>query len=212
MPALKPVPNTARVVVNLSFSSLPVVNVFHFTKVTPVTPFSQAEIDALATTFRTAFSTAFIPNLNPALILGTVTAIDLSSDVGVVGTATGTTAGGNAGAPNPANVALCVTWKINRHYRGGHPRTYLAGTNTLHTQTVNTWAGTAVTAFTTAANSFRTSVNGWTGGTGATGALVTVHRKKDNVDYPTPLISVITSATVGPRIDSQRRRLGSSSA
>lgn len=212
MPALKPVPNTARVVVNMTLSGLPIVNVFHYTKVTPVTPFTQAEIDNLASVFRTSFSTAFMPNLNVALILGVVTATDLSSDIGVVGSSTGSTAGGNAGNPHPANVALCVTWRINRHYRGGHPRSYLAGTNSTHAQTVNTWAGTTVTNFTTAATTFRTSVNAWTGTTGATGALVAVHRKKDNVDYATPLISVITGATVGPRIDSQRRRLGSAAA
>lgn len=217
MPALQPVPGIARVVVNGLFATVPVVNVMHFGLSTGGGgPLAQGVVDVIATGFRAAYVTRFIPLMNSSFTLNDITATDLTNNLGLVGTATGSTAGTLGGTALPANVAMTVSWKTGRHYRGGHGRTYFPALVTTSVSTPNTWQGATVTAWQSAAASFRTDVNS-IAGLPANFVLVLLHRWKTVVDgagnkvreeLVPPTFEPITSAGVDTRIDSQRRRLG----
>lgn len=211
MVALKPVAQTARIVVEQRWLAVPVVNVFHWFKTTPVSPFTQAEIDGLASAVRAAFNSNFAPLQDGDLTVLGATAVDLSSETGVTGSSITTSAGTKAGVSNPSNVAMCLTWEIARHYRGGHPRSYMAGTVSADIQGVNQWVSTVITAWDTAAGGFLSTVNTAQPGGTATGRLVAVHRYRNKLVLDPPLVSTITGVRVGSRIDSQRRRLGKES-
>jgi hypothetical protein len=208
MTALKPVSQVARIVVEGKWGNQNTVNVYHWQKVTPVSPFTQAEIDSVASSFRGGYVANFIPLQVPAFVLGACVAVDLSSDTGVMGVVTTTTAGAAAGTSNPANVALVVSWEINRRYRGGHPRSYMPGTATANVSGTNSWVAGTLTAWSTAGDAFLASMNAMTPGAGTTGRMVAVHRYRDKVELTSPLVSGITGSHVDTRIDSQRRRLG----
>lgn len=217
MPALSPIVGVARCVAVGSVGGVACVNVFHV-GINPRAAYTQAQIDALATMLRAAFVTRFIPIIHTTYTLYDVTCTDLSSDLGVTGVKTGSTAGTKAGVGMASNVAQCITWKIARHYRGGHPRTYLAPPDNSTVSNSNRWQSTHVTAAGNAADGFRTDMTAALPGP-VSPELVCVHRYKGwtlDVDkgkrIPTPLlvplVDTITGNTFDGRIDSQRRRLG----
>lgn len=117
--------------------------------------------------------------------------------------------GGVTGVGLPANVAVCITWRIAPHYRGGHPRTYLCG---LAQSAMNN--GTSITptlqsTLQTKANEFHTEVEALTPGTGIStvehGAMSFVVAGAWRTP---PIFRRILTARVDTRFDSQRRRLG----
>lgn len=217
MADLKPVNGVARCVVQGTLSTVPVVNVFHIGFDSPK-PFTQNQIDGLAVAVRAGFVARFIPLITALYTCTDVTCTDLSSDTGVVGIQTGSTVGGKSSSTLPANMAACITWKIPRHYRGGHPRTYLPPPTGSDTTNANTWQAAFITSMTTAAEGFRTDV-GTAVAAPDTVHLVCVHRykgytvnpangKKTPIQLDVPLVDIITKGTFDSRIDSQRRRLG----
>src|SRR5262245_40645597 len=208
MVALKPVAQTARLVVSYKWLQRPCVNVFHWFKAAPVTPFTQAEIDGLASSTVGLFGTHFAPVMDADVLITGCTATDLSSETGRVGVGTASTAGTLVGTSNPASVALCITWTIARHYRGGHPRSYMAGTVQSDLTGIHQWNSTRAAAWNSAASAFRTAMNGLQPGTTATGQMVAVHRFRNKLELDPPLVSPITGNRVDIRIDSQRRRTG----
>lgn len=115
-----------------------------------------------------------------------------------------------ATAVMPANIALCISWRIASHYRGGHPRTYLCGltTNRITTSTTFDTAFTALVA--ASANTFRDQVNALTYGDLSSLELGTVSFQNDNQwrDNPVFRAYMAAGASIDSRVDSQRRRLG----
>lgn len=110
----------------------------------------------------------------------------------------------------PANVAACVTWNIAPVYRGGHPRTYIAGALSSYQAAVNTWTTAAQTQLKNRADDFHTALEqmGPIGGGIATveHGIISFQRAKQ---WRTPPVFYrINGASVDVRIDSQRRRLG----
>lgn len=220
MAQLKAVPGVAKVTFKGAFTSgASTANVLHVDRAEFESgPWTQAEIDTMVTALRGFFVTRFIPVIHSSWQLGVVEAVDLTSDVGVLGIAAGTTAGGIGASALPANVAQAVTWKISRHYRGGHPRTYLAPPGAANASLPNSWQTTHITAVKAAATGFLGDVNGLTIG-GDTCRLTAVHRyrgwtvepstgRKIPTQLATPLKSYVVAADFDSRIDSQRRRLG----
>lgn len=217
MPALKPSVGTARVVFNGVCATRPVINVMHWSLDADSEGLNQAQIDSLAAGMRAAYVASFIPLVTNEYVLGDVVATDLTSDTGGVGVATGSTAGSAAGTSYPNNVALCVTWKIARHYRGGHPRTYFAAIPTSASDTRTSWVSSKITSWNAAAASFLTAVNALI--PADPGRLIALHRYRGHTFHPvthqkiptqleTPLKSSITAGAADTRIDTQRRRLG----
>lgn len=207
MPALVPVPGVCRVVYKSAYDNQPVANVMHVHNGTGI-PYSQAQVDLIATGMRTAFATYFLPLVNSKFILATAEVTDLSNDTGVVGIASGSTPGsaGSSSTALPANICLCVSWKTTAHYRGGHGRTYFAGMGLTDQLNMTSWTTAVQTAWLAAANNFRTAIT--TIGVTPTLFLVIVSRWKDKTTRVTPLARNVVAASIDSRIDTQRRRLG----
>lgn len=220
MAELRPVTGVAKVIVNGAYATgTTTANIFHVDRMEHSdSSFPQAQLDALATGIRAAFVTHFCPLIVSHWSLGVVEVVDLTDDLGLVGSVSGTTAGAKSGGSIPQNVAQVVSWRIGRHYRGGHPRTYLPSPGTTDIANANSWTTTHRTALENAGAAFLGAVNGIVLGS-TTGHMCCVHRYRGHTIHPdtgrrmptqleTPLKSYITGASVDTRIDSQRRRLG----
>jgi hypothetical protein len=132
---------------------------------------------------------------------------NLSSDTGAT---TVLALGGTPGTPaltSPNSLACCVTWKIDRHYRGGHPRSYIGPVSNAFMENQTTFTSAFVGTMLTSANAFRTAVNS-IAISGGSAELVAVHRVRSGAQLAVPLISPITTAAVDSRVDTMRRRLG----
>jgi hypothetical protein len=118
--------------------------------------------------------------------------------------------GSFSGTVLPAQVATGISWAIQAHYKGGHPRTYLpapAQSALFSSRLFNPSHANAVRG---AANSFLTAINATSHGSFNDVHLGTVSfvlRKQ----WRTPPVFrdfIPGQATVDQRIDTQRRRLG----
>lgn len=208
MAALAPVVGVARVVCHGTANGQPVVNVFHIRNGGPPGfNYSNADILSLANSVMTAYKTRFLPRLNVLYSGDDVSATDLTSATGSFAQVAMTGAGGQTGTAIPQSAACCITWKILRHYRGGHPRTYIGPLGTTGIESPISLDATFVGLMITAASGFMADVNALTI-SGHAQKLVCVHRQQDGAQLAVPLVDDILSATVDSRIDSMRRRLG----
>jgi hypothetical protein len=206
--ALRPVLGVARVALNGTMNGIGFANIFHVRHDPAETAWSSPTVTALATAMRGYYVARFIPILNSSVLLGDCVVIDLSSETGASAVASGSTAGGSTTLTGAQSSAQCISWKINRRYRGGHPRTYLpppGGSAAITTG--HTWSAGTVTAAKAAAAAFLGDVNGGDFG-GVSGDLCCVHRYKDGVELATPLVDLIVGSDFDTRVDTQRRRLG----
>lgn len=208
MPALVPVIGVARVTVQASANGVPVVNVFHVRNGDVGAPrYSDAGAQSLADAFKTAWQTAIVSLTNISYTLDTFTVQDLTDDNGSFAQATSIQTGSGSGTSVPQSAACCVTWKIPRHYRGGHPRTYIGPISASSISTPTTLSGTFVSNVQSNMSTLRTTINALTIG-GNVQQLVCVHRIRNGVNLEPPLVDKISGCTVDSRIDSMRRRLG----
>lgn len=208
MPALVLAPGIVRIVFNGLLSGQPTANVMHSQDVSwSGAHVTQAQLDATAAGWRAAWVANFNPRQSATdWVLSGVTAQDLGFLDGLMGVASGTTNGGRANPSLPANVAMCISWRVAMHYRGGHGRTYLAGKTTADVTGATSWATAELTACTTAATNFISAVNV---SFGTRPSQFVILRRKNagvNLTPPTPLL--VTGAVIDTRIDSMRRRLG----
>lgn len=110
----------------------------------------------------------------------------------------------------PANVAMCISWPLAQHYRGGHPRTYLAAMPTSYLANTSHWLGDAHSEVQDAARAFHTSIEGlgpYDGIATVQHGIVSFVLDKEWRDPPV-FRRIQEDATVDGRIDTQRRRLG----
>jgi hypothetical protein len=205
MPAMLPVPGVIRFAFRGTSAGQAVVNVFHVRA--GIGLIDQTLINAITSSVRAAYESNFVPRLNGSYSGDTCRAVDLTSALGVEATqALGGTPGATS-TTSPNSVACCVTWKINRHYRGGHPRSYIGPIHSSQYENQTSFTSGLVTQMTTSANAFRTAVNAVVGTSGNC-ELVAVHRVSAGSLLDPPEVSPITSAVVDARIDTMRRRLG----
>jgi len=135
--------------------------------------------------------------------------LEADGDTSVEAFAALTHEGGVTGISLPANCAACISWHVSAHYRGGHPRTYLAGVPA--TKLINAWrldpAWTGALAI--AAAGYHNAVESLTV-PGVTSVEHGVYSYVlDGAWRTTPLFRRFTAAVnVDQRLDSQRRRLG----
>lgn len=141
---------------------------------------------------------------------------DLASDMGAVGIYTLPTTGTLAGGRIPASTAVLINYKLARHYRGGHPRTYLCVGDDTKLEDAATWESAFITAVLSAWN-------------GIQGALIIGSGsfnpgEQVNVSYfgPPTLVGGGSTPRVTPQVDeilvsntsasqrlaNQRRRIG----
>lgn len=208
MPALLPVPGVARAAIVGTAQGGTVVNVLHFKlRGDNFGPWTNTEVQALSNAIAAAWTTNVLPLVAQSYTGTNVTVTDLTDELGNVAS-TPITGTGSAGATAfPMQVACCASWKIARHYRGGHPRTYLGPISIAKTDTNRTFSAAYVLDVATRLAAFRTALT-----TGAGGAptvdMVCVHRYRNGSVLTPPLTSIIQDVQVDTRIDTQRRRLG----
>jgi hypothetical protein len=208
MPALLPVQGVARVVVRGTAQGQQCVNVFHFRNGAAGAPgFTQTGIQGLANKVATEYSALFRPLMNGNWSGDDVTATDLTSIISPVASSVLTGTGGIVSATFPQSVAACITWLIPRHYRGGHPRTYIGPLGASSCESSVSFTSAFVASMTTAAQNFRANVFA-TPIDGQNMTLCTVHRTYNKGTLSPPVVSEITGAFVDSRIDTMRRRLG----
>ena len=152
--------------------------------------------------------------------LESVTLTDLSTNVGGYGQDLTGGVGANGSASCSAGVALVMREHIERRYRGGHPRQYLAGVPFADLATKQTWTPVVVAGWTSAYAAFRAAAAaGCPVGIGpAVDVSVSYYEGFTNHTYPsgrvrpianlraTPLVDVISSFQGNNIVGSQRRR------
>jgi len=206
MPALPPALGIAKITVKQTLAGVNVYNVLHaYMNNNAAVP--QSELDSLASTVRAAWVTNVLPLQGGAVTLSDVQVVDLTNEFGLGSVASGSNVGTATGTNLPANACTCWSWKILNRYRGGHPRTYIAGLTSSNILNANTIAATHRTAHATAAAAVRTAING-VSANGGTALMCAVSYYKDKVLRPAGIALVFTGVSVDDRIDSQRRRLG----
>lgn len=186
-------------------------NVLHTLCATPG-PYTPAQLTTYATSFYNAFNTRFAQYMSTSYHYNgcVVTALD---GTGVQGLYSHTAAGTDAGTVLSPGQTVAITWKANIAWRGGRPRTYLAGiTNAF---TVNPGGSglnsSRTSALATSAIGFIGDINALTIASGATTLGFPSYYSKYQF-RPTPIFYFFTTAVVHDRLDSQRRRNGKESA
>lgn len=212
MPPLQPVPHVLRVRLAGQIASVSPWNVllhWNYSGTQPTSP----QLNTICQAFADAWNVHLGPVHHTGVTLSTVEAWDLTSPDAAIGTAPVSHAGDLTGTALPAQVAVCVSWKVNYRWRGGHPRSYFPAGSSNSTTNQRNWTNLAV-------QSFETAVNGWFGAmnavtTGAvTGRLCVVRRYstlevgQPPTELTPPLVLDFVSFDVDTRIDTQRRRLG----
>lgn len=117
-------------------------------------------------------------------------------------------AGTNDIVPAPMNVALCISWHIAPHYRGGHPRNYICGLGGNQIANPTTWESSTLLAFDAAAAAFHGDLESITQDGIASTEHGVVSFVRDGDWRTPPVFYRIQQGHVDSRIDSQRRRLG----
>jgi hypothetical protein len=205
MPALLPVQGVARCVVRGTANGQSCVNVFHVRN--GVSAHTASSIQSLAVQIAALYGTHFRPLLNNVWSGDEVTCTDLTSQFGETGVASLPGAGAVTGSTVPQSVACCISWRIGRHYRGGHPRTYLGPPGSAALENNVSFTSTYVSSVSAAAGNFRSGVNTLVID-GQAQTLVSVHRTQNLAQLNPPQTSNITAGVVDSRIDTMRRRLG----
>jgi len=208
MPALPNAPGSVRVAVAGTFNGRTVANILHFNA--GVSAYTQSELNGLATSVRATWVTNMLPLITSAYSVTTVTTTDLTSPTAFVGSATGSDPGGSGGVTQSAQVATCITWRIGRHYRGGHPRTYLVGPGAASNYTLpGSFSGAFLTLTATRIAAMLTAIGGFTPPSGGVPwSLCCLHYKLNGAVLTLPTPDPITAGVVNARVDTQRRRLG----
>jgi hypothetical protein len=110
----------------------------------------------------------------------------------------------------PANCAMCVSWKVQQRYKGGHARTYLPGIRSDILADASTFTSGVVAGVAAAANNMIDNVNALSRGDFGDAHMGIVSFVHANAWRSPPVFrDFVPGATaVDTRIDSQRRRLG----
>jgi hypothetical protein len=215
MVALPDAPGLVRIVVHGTFNGRGVANILH--AASGAAAFTTGDLIALATSVRAAWVAQFIPLQTSSYLLTAVDCVDLTSDTAFTGTQGGSTAGTAGVNAQGAQVAACITWRIGRRYRGGHPRTYLVPSGSTAAYSLpGSFSASYVASMTSAANAFLAAVNSTsTPSSGLPWQLVCPHYYVPGGSVAVPpvfrhpvLNDPITAGSLDSRLDTQRRRLG----
>lgn len=208
---LPDLPQGVKVRFAYTFANRPVFNITYL-KYSTSAP-SVAELNTLAGLVMSAWTTNIKPVLINSMNLNFIDCQDVSSRTGSyyqnttggVGSVVGTTV-------LPSSIAMAVSLKVAKRYRGGHGRIYMCGFNYADTVTGTTWATARANAVNTAWGNYVLAANGFTAGSNTYTAVVAsfyTHDGAGNQIFKTPPETYpIIGTAVHTRIDTQRRRLG----
>ena len=118
--------------------------------------------------------------------------------------------GGDTEPSTPANVAACIGFTVQQHYRGGHPRMYLAGIGLSKLQDPSHFSTAFVTACVQAANAMNNGLNQTSHGNFSSSkmGIVSFVLRKEWRNPPVFRDFITNAAHMDARVDSMRRRLG----
>lgn len=118
--------------------------------------------------------------------------------------------GGKLDPALPANVAVCISWPLAVHYRGGHPRTYLPGPVQSSLAGTTRFRNDYCTDVATRAGRFHTALEAIPASASVSSVEHGVISFQAKKQWRTPPVfrRIGNGAHVDARIDSQRRRLG----
>ncbi len=181
---------------------------------------SAADLSTFATDAVSTGLTQFQALCNNYVGMLAATARDLGSAMGNEATAGTPWVGTRGTALTPPAAAMVVSHSISRHYRGGHPRTYLPLGDAADIATTGFWTAGLVSAADTAWGNWANGLLSTFGSlvttnivnvsyygppnriiTGSTGRVRTVSTMR-----VTPLVDNITGHAARKQIGSQRRR------
>lgn len=211
----RPARGVTRVAISGTFNGTNWANVFHCL-VTPSGALTQGIADNVTIGFFNAYVQAWCPQLNQKLAVLEASSV-MFGDSGQVfeSSTTSPTNGQDSGVELPGSVALCVSWRVSTYYRGGHPRTYLAGISQDRLGNAKSWSEQTVADFSAAAGYFYNYVHnisvigvssvslGYLQQFANGGSL-----KKPREYLNPPVFHPFVGWSIHPRVDSQRRRLG----
>ena len=182
---------------------------------------STTDLTTLLATASSSWLTNMVSLFSTIHSLLSITGTDLSSSTApqVVNTTVRTGTGGYQNIPQSAS--LIMKFKINRRYRGGHPRSYWSGQGLVNQADSQTWNTTEINVWNTNFAAFIAACVASPPAAVGTLTHVNVNYFKGfhNVTFPsgrqravptalaTPNVDPIVAYLANPRIGSQRRRL-----
>jgi hypothetical protein len=219
MPALPAVPKVIKCILVQSLNDdLRVLNILHFRYATAL---SQADSDTFAGLIGTQWSTHILPLLTSASILQNVETVDLTSATAPVSNVLIANPGLVGTESCPAGSAMVISNQIARRYRGGHPRTYLAGLPVNTLTNAQEWGATIKSNVKTGFDAFANAViSGAPAGMGAVDQVnVSYFQGFTPFQYPSgryrnipklrvggPVVDEVIHHAINPKMASQRRR------
>jgi hypothetical protein len=181
---------------------------------------SNADMTTWLATVHGSWNTNMAPVTNASLTLTQVEGTDLASASGAQVITTTSRVGTLAGTALPAQAAMVIKFKVNRRYRGGHPRFYLPGRVTADLASTVAWTAGAASGVATAWAAFIAACTTTPPATfGAMShANVSYFTGFTNKTFPsgrtraipnprgTPTVDAVQSYSVNGNLGSQRRR------
>ena len=168
---------------------------------------TAAQLNALAAQMGTNWGTWIGVLCANSIELTEVQLVDLTSNTSASGLATPGIVGTRTGNGFTAQIAMVVSLHGDLRYRGGHFRNYLPVGVFTDVESTTQWNETFRDLAESNFASFRNAQNGLVVA-GAPITMVGLSYFSGHAMRPTPVPVVINSVSVGPRIDTQRRRLG----
>lgn len=207
MPSLPATPQVIKFRVLGDADGQTIDNVFHahYTGTAP----DDTAVATLCSGFAFSFMTRFGPRLGVEYTMREVVGQDLTSPTSGSGSISGSNAGTDAsGDKMPPSLALVVSWKITRRYRGGKPRTYFAPIRSDHFDTPVTFNSSYASNFASAAAGFLSDVTAISAAGVTLDALGCVSYFSGGSLRSAGLFEAFTAASVDLRPGHQRRRDG----
>lgn len=218
MPALPAVANIAKIQLHHTYGTdSNVVNTFHcrFTGST-----TEASLNAWALAINTAWSAHLAPLITSLCTLNTVAIEDLTSNVSATGSDITNSPGLGTAGGVPAQVCLVMSFQINRRYRGGHPRQYIAGLTPAELQDEDHWTTATINNWEAAYTLFQQTVSQFSSGVTTATQIVSLsyvaghtweqdtrgNWHKMPIYRPSPLVDVVNGYIAQPLVGTIRRR------
>lgn len=210
-PRPHPPAHTLRLTVGSVYGGQPCANVFWLRNPNPVVP-SQAGFDAFMATIASSFANNMTDHTSVGITFNSWQALYYGPvEIDLAGSGSLAITGEDASAALPANVAACISWKVQQHYKGGHPRTYVAGIGSSAIALPTRFQAAYTTALADSANQFHRDCSASSTTDFPSSLRLGVVSFVLRNEWRSPPVFrdfVPEGARVDERIDSMRRRLG----
>jgi hypothetical protein len=183
----------------------------------------NSDLTTAAAALAAAWSGIWAAHTHPQTVLRAISLQDLTSPASAFGVWDGSHPGTAAGIALPGSTPVLVNHNIQRRYRGGKPKCFIPAGTASDLNNAQEWTGLAVTNFQTAFDAWKGQLASTSYGPAVFSNLVAVsyYQGFTAVENPVtgrwrnvpklraggPLVDVVTSSVVNPRLGAQRRRL-----